>query len=131
MNTTRKTLLLALASTLLLSACAGDYAFKSNLDGDAINEYFKPGDVTLFTDGQLPKGQYKILGLVEGLSCQHTENEVPATKRQARTQARRKAADLGANGMIVQNCHLIEEPDNTCHTQAMCVGKAIQLPVQP
>lgn len=117
---------LTLGTTLLLSACAGDYAFKSNLDGEAIEEYFKAGDVTLYEDGQLPDGNYTNLGLVEGGACQESTSTPPALIADARTEARKKAANLGGNGLIVKRCVLVEEADPTCVTRAICVGQTIK-----
>ncbi|NKF51112.1 hypothetical protein G3R49_11150 [Shewanella sp. WXL01] len=116
-----------LASLALLSGCAGEYTFNSNLDSQAIDEYFKPGEVTLFDKGVQPRQSYEILGLVQGQACQQTVNDAPADKAQARTEARRNAADMGANGLLIQNCHVIDEPDSSCQSQALCVGKAIKL----
>jgi RcsF protein len=126
MNTSQTIALITLFSTVLLSACSSDYTFNSNLDGEAIDEYFKPTSVELYIDGASPKGPYEIVGLVEGESCQETESGVPANIADARTQARKKAVELGANGLIVKKCLLTEQKTNTCYTQAFCVGQAIK-----
>ncbi|MCL1042085.1 Rcs stress response system protein RcsF [Shewanella marisflavi] len=114
-------------SALLLSGCAGEYTFNSNLDGKVINDYFKVGEVKLYQE-TLPKGSYELKGMVEGESCQVRTQDVPASISDARTQARRAAADKGANGLIIKGCTLVEQPGNTCVTQALCVGQAILLP---
>lgn len=112
--------------TLFLSGCASDYSFNSNLDPDAFNEYFKAGNVTLFDNSHLPKGQFDVIGLVEGESCQDTENGMPASEEEARTLARQKAADLGATGVIIKQCLTINEPSAGCFSQTICVGQAIK-----
>lgn len=119
-------IILSSALVLLLSACAGDYSFNSNLDGEAINDYFKAGDVTLFEDNNLPKGHYELKGLVQGESCQADVNSVPASLSDARTQARRAAADKGANAIIIKQCVLLEEAAQGCISRALCVGQAIK-----
>ncbi len=111
---------------LLLSACASDYVFKSNLDGKAINEYFKVSDVVLYDGDVQPKGNIEVLGLVEGEACQETEKDAPPQMSDARSNARRAAADLGANGFVVKSCFMINEPDNGCYSRALCVGQAIK-----
>ncbi|WP_220755588.1 MULTISPECIES: Rcs stress response system protein RcsF [Shewanella] len=126
MNTSRQLALFTALSTVLLSACSGNYSFNSNLDGEAIDEYFKPSGVVLYKDGERPKGAFEIVGLVEGESCQETEDGVPANIADARTEARKKAVELGANGLIVKKCLLTEQKNNTCYTQAFCVGQAIK-----
>ncbi len=116
-----------LISALLLGGCAGEYTFNSNLDGQAIDDYFKAGEVQLFQETQ-PKGPYELKGMVEGESCQERAQDVPASVSEARTMARRAAADKGANGLIIKRCALIEEPSKACVSQALCVGQAILLP---
>ncbi|UJF23570.1 Rcs stress response system protein RcsF [Shewanella sp. OMA3-2] len=112
---------------LLLTACAGDYTFNSNLDAKAVNEYFKVGDVTVYEDNNLPKGRYDIIGLAEGEICQELSNDAPASIQNARTEARRKAADMGANGIIIKQCLIIEEQDKACISRSLCIGQAIKL----
>lgn len=126
MNVSRPVLSLAISSALLLSGCAGEYSFNSNLDGEAIDEYFKPVNVVLFKDNERPKGAFKIIGLVEGESCQETPNGVPANIADARTLARKKAAELGANGLIVKKCMINEQKMEGCYSQAFCVGQAVK-----
>ncbi|ARD23138.1 MULTISPECIES: Rcs stress response system protein RcsF [Shewanella] len=127
MNVSRPMMSFALVSSFLLSGCASDYTFNSNLDSKAIDEYFKPTSVELFKDGERPTGAFDIVALVEGESCQETETGVPANVADARTQARKKANELGANGLIVKKCLLTEQPTETCFTQAFCVGQAIKM----
>jgi RcsF protein len=115
---------------LLLSACASDYTFKSNLDSKAINDYFKVGDVTLYEGNDQPKGTFETLGLVEGEACQETKQDAPPQMAVARSNARRAAADMGANGFVVKSCFMITEADNSCFNRALCVGQAIKTPTE-
>jgi RcsF protein len=115
---------------LLLSACASDYTFKSNLDSKAINDYFKVGDVTLYEGSDQPKGTFETLGLVEGEACQESKQDAPPQMAVARSNARRAAADMGANGFVVKSCFMITEADNSCFSRALCVGQAIKTPTE-
>ena len=117
--------LLPSALLLVLSGCAGDYTFNSNLDSDAINDYFKASDVTVYEGALQPVGPFEIKGLVEGETCQVSENDAPASIVEARTIARRAAADKQANGLVIKNCLLIEEATQNCVSRALCVGQAI------
>ncbi|WP_394128765.1 Rcs stress response system protein RcsF [Shewanella maritima] len=126
MNISTPQLIAVCGLSLLLSACAGEYSFNSNLNGEAINEYFKPGEVTLYDQNNQPAKGYTILGLVEGSDCQVEANDVPASAAQARTEARKKAAEMGANGIIIQQCLQNDKPDDTCVSQSFCIGKAIK-----
>ena len=121
-----KYVFIASSIALLLSACASDYTFKSNLDKKAIHDYFKVGDVTLYEENKQPKGHIEILGLVEGEACQETINDAPPQMSIARTNARKAAADLGANGFVVKSCFMIDEADSSCIRRALCVGQAIK-----
>ncbi|KFZ36077.1 hypothetical protein HR45_18540 [Shewanella mangrovi] len=118
--------LIPVVSVLLLSACSSDYVFKSNLDADAINDYFKPSQVKLF-DKSMPSGPYVALGMIEGSDCQIDQNAAPASLANARTDARRKAADMKANGLIIKKCAEVPEPAQGCFTRTLCVGQAIKL----
>ncbi|MGZ9897850.1 Rcs stress response system protein RcsF [Shewanella gaetbuli] len=112
--------------SLVLTACAGDYAFNTNLDSEKINDYFKVGEVTVYEGSNLPKGKFDMLSLVEGESCQEQANDAPSSISDARTQARKKAAELGATGIIIQHCIDINEPDSVCVSRSICSGQAIK-----
>ncbi|NRB24011.1 Rcs stress response system protein RcsF [Shewanella sp.] len=123
-----KTLLIS-ALVLLLSACAGEYKFNSNLNGEAIDDYFKASDITVYDNTTAPNLPYEIIGLVEGETCQEQANDAPAAISEARTLARRAAADKGANGLVIKNCLVFEEQDQGCISRAICIGQAIKTPV--
>ncbi len=122
-----KTLLIA-PLVLLLSACAGDYKFNTNLDGEAIDEYFKVSDVAVFEGNTHPSVPYAIIGLVEGETCQESANDAPASISEARTLARRAAADKGANAILIKKCMVFEEQGQGCFSRAVCIGQAIKTP---
>lgn len=117
--------LLLPAVIIAVSGCAGDYTFNSNLDSDAINDYFKASDVTVYEGPLQPVGPFEIKGLVEGETCQIAENDAPASIAEARTLARRAAADKQANGLVIKNCLFIEEASQNCVSRAICIGQAI------
>ncbi|WP_028768087.1 Rcs stress response system protein RcsF [Shewanella fidelis] len=119
-----KNLLLS-AVIIAVSGCAGDYTFNSNLDSDAINDYFKASDVTVYEGTLQPVGPFEIKGLVEGETCQIADNDAPASIAEARTLARRAAADKQANGLVIKNCLFIEEASQNCVSRAICIGQAI------
>ncbi|MDO6620788.1 Rcs stress response system protein RcsF [Pseudomonadota bacterium] len=126
MNVSRPVFSLAISSAILLSGCASEYTFNSNLDAKAIDDYFKPGNVVLYKENQRPKGSFEVLGLVEGESCQQTADGVPASIADARTDARKQAVELGANGLMIKKCLLTEQQVDSCYSQAICVGQAIK-----
>ena len=112
---------------LLLTGCTGSYTFHSNLDKQNFKEYFKAGDVKVFRDGELPMSAYQALGLVTGEACQTSKNDKVASKEDARTEARKAAADLGANGIIIRGCATLNESNSQCLSHVLCSGQAVSL----
>lgn len=108
---------------LAVSACS-NFQFSSNLDKKNFVEYFKPSQVTVYEKGELPALEYKVLGAVEGSSCQTEINDRPADIKEARTNARINAAALNANGIVFQSC-LSFESDQTCISNIICYGRAL------
>jgi RcsF protein len=116
---------ITLFSALFLSACS-NYQFSSNVDKENFNKYFKPSQVTIYSKSDLKDLDYKLLGAVEGSSCQQQSNELPADIKEARTKARINAADMNANGIVFQSC-LNFEADKTCISNIICYGRAIDV----
>lgn len=114
-------------SVLLLAGCS-NYEFSSNVDKENFDEYFKPSQVTIYSKEELKTLDYQLLGVVEGSSCQEESNDLPADIKQARTNARINAADMNANGIVFQSCINFEQ-DNTCISNIICYGRAIDVNV--
>ncbi|GLP96690.1 Rcs stress response system protein RcsF [Paraferrimonas sedimenticola] len=111
-----------MTATALISGCA-NMEFKTNLDADNFKEYYKASEVEIYESEADAPEQHLNMGLVEGSSCQETQDAPPPNEAEARTQARREAADLGANGVIFQQC--IKETSNICVAEYICYGQAI------
>ncbi|MCL1079639.1 hypothetical protein D5R81_02205 [Parashewanella spongiae] len=109
-------------------ACSGcsNYTFNSNIDAQAYKDYFKASDVAVYEAQNHPKKPFKNLKMVNGDSCQISQNDKPASIAEARTKARRTAADLGADGIIIKHCSFINIVDSSCITQAICTAQAIK-----
>jgi len=117
---------LLIASTLLslLSSCS-NYTFTSNLDQENIKDYFAPSSVTIYeNDTQLPTIK-QYISAVEGESCQIENNDPPANKIEARTQARKKAFKLKANAVVFSNC--TQTQTKQCTQLVICYAKAYQV----
>jgi len=117
----------ALFSVLLISGCS-NYQFSSNLDKENFDEYFKPSQVTVYDKADLTDLDYRLLGAVEGSSCQLESKDTPADIKEARTNARINAANLGANGIVFQSC-LNFEKDKSCISNVICYGRAIDISI--
>ena len=116
---------IALFSAIFLSGCS-NYQFSSNIDKQNFQEYFKPSQVTIYSKSNLNELEYQLLGAVEGSSCQQESNQLPASIKEARTNARINAANINANGIIFQSC-INFESDNSCLSNIICYGRAIDV----
>jgi len=109
--------------TILLSGCS-KYPLQTNLDKDNFTNYFSVSSVEYYTPSELQNYQVEKLGLVEGESCQDAANLPPAEETQAKIAAKRKAAALNANGIIIRSC-IAPPASKACLSSYICYGDAI------
>ncbi|WP_448569924.1 Rcs stress response system protein RcsF [Thalassotalea ganghwensis] len=116
-----------------LSGCTSNIAIDSNLDPSNIEAYFSFQQVNVIESLEQISSPYKILGVIEGEACQQkAHHQLPSTS-EARTDARRKAANIGANAIYFSSCTLIEhnEANKHCVATQVCYGQAMFIkPVQ-
>ena len=110
---------------ILLAGC-DSFTFHTNLDPYNFREYYKPSTVSEVSDAQLAGSRYTSLGLVEGLACQANEQDYIATPGDARTDARIKAANLGANAIQFRKCVKLEDTP-ACKVSVTCYAEAFKL----
>lgn len=113
---------LSILSSLLLNAC-GSYSFKTNIDPENFVEYTKPSRVDVYTNESIVEHRYHSLGMVDGIACQEKANDYIALESDARTDARIKAANLGANAIVFNKCVRLEKT-NACNVSVTCYGEA-------
>lgn len=111
--------------TLALSGCA-NWGFNSNVSPEGIKDYYKGSGVTLYTKEQLAETNYVTLGSVEGEACQISSQEAPPKEADARASLRRRAADMGANGLLLDSCIRFDDMPG-CIEQVLCSGQAIKV----
>ncbi|MBC8674461.1 exopolysaccharide biosynthesis protein [Aeromonas hydrophila] len=116
---------LILMMPLIASGCA-DFAFNSNLDKENFDEYFKPGSVQIYEQGQLADLNYLYLGTVEGESCQSDAKQPIPNAGEARTLARRRVADMGGNGVTFDKCAEFSDTPG-CLKRVICYGQALKV----
>lgn len=118
----------ALSATVLIG-CSTQYQVSTNIDQENFTEYFSPTAVTIYTSEQEISNIFNNLGLVEGESCQAKAHHSEPDLIEARTDARRKAYQLGANGIIFSGCSIIEnvQADKHCVKTRVCYGRALQV----
>jgi|SRR5574344_261101 RcsF protein len=114
---------LVILAALVLSSCSS-FEFKTNLDPSNFKEYYKPSGVTEVSEEDLENTPNRSLGVVSGLSCQLKDSDAVATEVKARTEARIKAVDLGANAIKFGKCvHLSNTP--ACKVSVTCYADAL------
>ena len=112
---------------LAMSLCACEsVAVNTNLDPQNFKDYYKASAVTDNTYEELSGKSYKSLGFVRGISCQLNPNDFPANEADARTQARRNAADLGANSVVFGKCVKIQKSPS-CEVSVTCYADALMV----
>ena len=108
-----------------LSGCAG-WGFNSNVSPDDIKDYYKGDGVQLYNKAELEGVNYVTLGSVEGEACQINANEAPPKEADARASVRRRAADMGANGILMDRCIRFDDMPG-CIEQVLCSGQALMV----
>lgn len=112
-------------TSIVLSACS-HLEFSSNVDKQNFKDYFKPSQVSVYEKSQLTDLDYQFIGTVDGSSCQVQEKDRPADIKEARTDARIRAAEMQANGVVFQSC-LTFKKDSACVSNIICYGRAISV----
>jgi RcsF protein len=116
----------AIITTLSITGCASISSVSTNLDQENFTQYFSPTQVKILeSEAQFP-ARAKMLGMVEGEACQVKAHHAAPDKIDARTDARRKAYQLGANTIVFSGCALIEA-NKSCYATLVCYGKAYYL----
>ena len=118
-----------LLASIFLSACSG-VSFHTNLDPSNIKEYYKPSAVEVIdSDAALDNRPYKVISQVKGMACQLNDRDYIATEADARTEARIKAVDAGANAIRFGKCVRIETSP-ACKVSITCYGDALSVDEQ-
>ena len=82
--------------------------------------------VDVYSSEELANHRYRSLGMVSGLACQETEVDFIARESEARTDARIKAANMGANGIVFGKCVRLEKTA-ACNVSVTCYGEAFKV----
>lgn len=131
MNTYKKNklLLTVLCLLTLTVSCTNQYNISTNLDRENFKHYFSPTSVNIYKDENLFPAKYKFIGLVEGQDCQRKAHQAAPDDITARTDARRKAAEMKANAIIFTGCApiVLEKITAQCLQSIVCYGKAYQI----
>ena len=117
-----RNLALVTTTSLFVIGCANISTVNTNLDRQNFKDYFAPSKVEIYESEQSFNGKYQFIGGVEGEDCQIKLHHAAPDPIKARTQARGKAFDLGANAIVFSGCTEVETKQ--CHATTICYGKA-------
>ena len=113
------------ALALALSGCA-NWGFDSNVSPEGIKDYYKGSNVRIYQKEDLADVNYVVLSSVEGEACQIKTTDATPKEAEARADIRRRAADLGANGLLLDRCIRFDDMPG-CLEQVLCSGQAIKV----
>lgn len=117
--------LIALFLLPLLSNCSSHYVFESDISQENTQQYFSASKVEIFQSESLITTAHQYLGSVEGEDCQMKTHLAAPDVINARTQARQRAHEQGANGIVFTSCVDIESKH--CVAQVVCYAKMYQV----
>ena len=127
-STFMKNSFILFAASFCNLACTQSYDVHTNLDPENFKQYYKPSQVVLYESDQLPIGT-KSIAAITGQSCQIASLDKPANLAEARTEARIAAANLGANGLVIDICETEQNTESPkCITLMSCYGRALKTP---
>lgn len=116
-----------------LTSCSSGYV-STNLDKQNFSDYFSASNVEIYQSEKNIKGRYQFIGAVEGQDCQNKPHHAVPDEINARTQARRHAFEINANGIVFSNCALLSPEQlaqfnnsndaQQCHSVIICYAKA-------
>lgn len=113
-------------STLFLAGCG---AMVPVVDMDTVTPQKRQAvdAIQIYNQAQLQGTKFRVLNLVEGISCKNKVWDHAATRSNAVSQARYWALELGANGITNLQC---DHPRGTtttynCWESITCTGEAI------
>ncbi|MGN1394285.1 MAG: Rcs stress response system protein RcsF [Succinivibrionaceae bacterium] len=100
------------------------FSFETNLNQQKFSEYFNVANIQVYNNAELHELNYIDIGTVEGISCQVKPDDPRASYPEARQEARKKAAEMEANGIVYSTCIELE---NTlgCESSVSCYARAI------
>lgn len=129
----KKLILLSIIS-LIGFGCSNAYTVSTNLDKTNFTDYFSPTSVTVYENVNEIKTSYQFIGSVEGEDCQLKPHLAEPDEVVARTNARKNAYDMKANGIIFSSCALLPQElpvtnskQKQCISTLVCYGKAYQI----
>jgi RcsF protein len=123
------TIFITTVLALTVNACSSNYSVSTNLDKSNFDDYFSHAQVRIVENESDFSSRYKLVGMIEGQSCQEKAHHAAPDEITARTDARRNAFQQQANAVIFTGCALIDDTnaEKHCHATLVCYAKAYQV----
>ena len=120
--------ILLIGICLLAFSCVGPLVPVIKIDKLPLNEKRNVLSLAIYNESQLINKKYKIINIVEGISCKNKTWDPAATKTDAINQAKYWAYEMGADALLNIQC---EQPRGTtttynCWESITCTAQAIK-----
>lgn len=122
-----KALATTIISTILLSGCSA-FIPQANMDDLSLDDRRKVQSMPIYNEAQLKDKKYKILNVVEGISCKNKLWNRPATKTNSILQSKYWAYMMGADAILNIQCEKPRKTKTTynCWESITCTAQAIK-----
>ena len=123
------TIIKVLPLFILLSGCLGPLVPVKNMDEVPFQLKRQVLSMPIYNESQLFQKQYKVINIVEGISCKNKTWDPAATKTDAINQAKYWAYEMGADALLNIQC---DNPRGTttsynCWESITCTAQAIKV----
>lgn len=113
----------------LISGCVGPLVPVKDISTLSTEDRSLTLALPIYNESQLQGKSYKILNIVEGISCKNKSWDPAATKSDAINQAKYWAKEQGANGLMNVQCEVPRGTTTTynCWESITCTAQAIKM----
>lgn len=114
---------------LLLTGCVGPLVPVKKIDELPLSVKREVLSLPIYNESQLTGKNYKIINIVEGISCKNKTWDPAATKTDAINQAKYWAYEQGANALTNIQCEMPRGTTTTynCWESITCTAQALDI----
>jgi uncharacterized protein YbjQ (UPF0145 family) len=118
-----------LIAIITLSGCVGPLVPVKNIDELPVSTKRDVLAMAIYNESQLIGKQYRVINIVEGISCKNKTWDPAATKTDAINQAKYWAHEMGADALLNIQCEFPRGTTTTynCWESITCTAQAIKL----
>jgi len=113
----------------MLWGCIGPLVPVKKMDELPLDMRREVLSMPIYNEGQLAGQKYKIINMVEGISCKNKTWDPPATKIDAVNQTKYWAYEMGADALLNIQCEFPRGTTTTynCWESITCTAQAIKI----